>query len=259
MRMSTVSKNILTIAIAVLGLGAFLVLAEGVGGKSDAQKRLDALEAANTTTSMLVEDTTTTSTTTFVVDTTTSSTAPATVVTSAPATTPTTRRATTATTRRSGGGTATTAKRPKTTTTAAAPACPRANPPTNGATTEVSDNQSTFTLPGGSTSATPGPSATDPLSFLITATPKSGTTNNVTFKVTLQNHTSRTIRFPNGIKIRVKVTQDGSPDQTYDLSPQPPFTSMESCESDVFTATDATVLGSGTFTASATVDVDYGS
>jgi hypothetical protein len=246
MRMSTVSKNILTIAVAALALAAFLVLAEGVGGKSDAQKRLDALEAANTTTTAVVEETTTTTSTTVFVPDTTTTIAPVTVTTSTPATTPTTKKATTATTKKP--------TTPKTTTTAA-PACARVAPQTNGAVTESSDNQYSFTLPSGPTSAAPQPSASDQFSFTITASANSA--NNVHFSVTLQNHTSRTITFPGGINVHVKVSQSGSPDQTYDLA-KSTFTSMEPCETDLVQA-DATVLGSGSFVASGTVNLDYGS
>ncbi len=243
MRMSTISKNILTIAVAALALAAFIVLAEGVGGKSDAEKRLDALQSTSSTTEV-VEETTTTSTTTFVIETTTSLVPP---VTSPPA--PTT------TVKKTSGATTTTAKKTATTTTTAPPACPRANTPSPGPVHEISDNQSAFTLPGGSTSATPAASPTDQLSFLITATPRSGTTNTVDFKIRLENHTSRRIDFGNGIVIRITVTQSGAPDQTYDLSPQPAFKSMDSCEKDDLTASNATVLGSGSFTASAAVDL----
>ncbi|MBA2608037.1 MAG: hypothetical protein H0U92_03780 [Actinobacteria bacterium] len=247
MRMNTVSKNILTVLVAVLGLGAFLVLAEGIGGKSDAQKRLDALQAATTTTAFVEP---TTSTTFFAEETTTS--APAvTVTTGVPATTGTTKRPTTATTRRP---TATTTRRPATT---AAPTgrCTTNPPPQNGfRSDEPSDNQYSFTLPSGATSPDPIPSRSDPFSFTIKAT---GSGNSVHFAILLKNQTARTLTFPNGLRIIVTVSQSGSPNQTYALTSST-FTSMASCESDSITS-DATVLGSGSFQASATVEVDYGS
>ncbi len=249
MRINTVSKNILTVLVALLSLGAFLVLAEGIGGKSDAQKRLDALQAADTTTTTLVKPTT--STTFFAEETTTS--APAVTVTTGVPTTPApTTRPTTATTRRP---TATTTRRP-TTTAAPARRCTTNPPPQNGfRSDEPSDNQYSFTLPSGATSPDPNPSASDPFSFTIKATPTAP--NTVHLAILLKNQTARTLRFPNGLRITVTVSQSGSPNQTYALTSST-FTSMVPCESDRITS-DATVLGTGSFRASATVEVDYGS
>lgn len=241
MRMSTVSKNILTAAVAGLVFMAFVVLATR-GGNDDARNRLNALENATTTTTTAFKEPATTTTTEPFIDTTT--TEPVTITTSAPAPTPTTKKAPTATTAKP--------STPRSTTTTPSKSVP---PPHNGAGTEASDNQYSFTLPSGPTSAEPNPSASDPFSFTIKATPTNA--NEVHFTIQLQNHTSRTIRFPDGLRIIVTVSQSGAADQTYALTSST-FTSMAPGEKDTVQS-DGVVVGSGTFVASAICDVDYGS
>lgn len=241
MRISTGSKNILTAAVAALVFAAFVVLATR-GGNDDAKNRLNALENATTTTLRQPAITTTTEP---LVETTT--TEPVTATTSAPAPTPTTRRATTGTTAKR-----TTTTRRSSTATTASRSVP---PPHNGVGTEASDNQYSFTMPSGPTSPEPTASASDPFSFTIKATPTGA--GGVHFTIQLQNHTSRTISFPGGLRIIVTVSQAGSADQTYSLASST-FTSMAPGERDTVQS-DGVVVGSGSFVASATCDVDYGS
>ncbi|MEY2397329.1 MAG: hypothetical protein QOJ00_503 [Actinomycetota bacterium] len=247
MPMSNQSKNILTAAVALLAFAAFLVLATR-GNDTAAQKRLNALEASVTTTTAF-RDTTSTTATTFAPATTTTSIAVTVSAVPAPAPSPATtvKRRTTATTRKP---TTATTRRPTTATTAPPPA-----PPHNGVGQEASDNTYTFTLPSGPTSADPATSSTDPFSFTIKVTPGSG--NDVHFLIVLQNNTARTISFPNGLHLVVTISQPGSPDQAYSLASSS-FASMAPRERDSVTS-DGLVIGAGTFTASATCDVDYGS
>jgi len=253
MRMSPVTKNILVVLVAVLGFAAFVVLAEGVGGDSDAQDRLDALQA-NTTTTFFEEEPETTTTTFFVATTTT---APVTVTTAA-STTATTKKPTTATTKKP--TTATTVRR--TTTTAAPAGVPV---PHNGPGSEASDNKTVFVHNSNNTfdsSSTTPPAGPDPFTFTIKSEQGSGGITNdaasVKFIVTIKNHTARTVTFPGGLKIIVTVQKpnNGGPlTFTMDASSVANLAPNEG----VTVSSTTGISGMGQFEATATCDVDYGS
>ena len=240
-------KDILTVVVALVLLGGFLFLAEGLRKDKDDNARLAAIDNTTTSTTFEFEDTTTTTFPTIttippIILTTTSTTVrTATTV----KTTPTTKKPST-------GGTTATTKKPATPTTTA----PRPNPPFNGAGNETSDNSAQFTLPSTASPAITT-SETDPLSFLIQVVPRGSNTADIVVK--LRNNTNRTITFPGGLKITVTVAQQGVDPQTFVLA----AASQTSLEGNGFGLTissnGATILGSGTFTATAVMPVDYGS
>lgn len=238
MGMSIRTKNILTALVAVVLVGGFIFLAEGLKNNNDSD-RLAAIDDITTTT---VRRTTTTRPPT----TTTSTTlAPTTSTTEVPAVvTTTTIKATTKTTRAS---TATT--RRVTTTT---------RPSASGVHDEAADNQPvTFTRNAdGSIAHAKAPecpaTSSDPLCMLI------GTEDNVTLVVNLRNNTGRTISFPGG-NVRVNVTivgPDGS--RQYQIAP-PAGKEVATLGSGAglrlsASTSDFTVPGQYSFTATCTVD-----
>ena len=247
MRMSTVSKNILTIAVAALALAAFIVLAEGVGGKSDAQKRLDALQSTNTTTTEVVEDTTTTSTTTFVIETTTSLIPPVTVTTSAPPTTPTTKKATTATTKKPS-----TPKTTTTTTTVQGPTGQVDEKSEGSPGSFVRNSDGSYT--GAAASAC---SASDPFCFHFGSEAKSDPSR-ITIFAQLKNNTSKTITFPGGINISFVLHRPDGSSETITLADAGttdigPGVALKASATTTFPGTGQYTFDSGT------CRVDYGS
>jgi hypothetical protein len=107
--------------------------------------------------------------------------------------------------------------------------------------------------------------ATDPFAFIIKVvpTPNSSNPNSADITFAIKNNTAKTITFPGNLTVTVTITQAGSTQaQTYVLQPKDsngPVSSIAPGEKITSNPTTATVLGSGTFTASATCDVDYGS
>jgi hypothetical protein len=237
-------KDILTVVVALVLVGGFLFLAEGLRKDKNDNARLAAID--NTTTSTTFEETTTTTfpeiTTIPPIILTTTSTTVRTATTVK--TTPTTKKTT--------GGTTATTKKPTATTTSA----PRPNPPFNGAGQETSDNSAQFTLPSTASPAV-NTSETDPLSFLIQIVPKGA--NSADIVVKLRNNTGRTISFPGGLKITVTVAQQGAESQTFVLASASQTTLEGNGFGLTISSSGATILGSGTFTATAVMPVDYGS
>lgn len=240
-------KDILTVIVAVLAVGGFFFLAEGNRKDKDDNSRLAAINETTTT----VEETTTTSTTFPTV-----STQPA-IIFSTTSTTPTTVRTTvttaktTATTKKP--TTATTAKPATTTTTK-----PRPNPPHNGPGTESSDNQPAFTLGGDASPAAvlTNSGTSDPFFFQIRVVPTGG--SQVTLQAAIYNNTGRTVSFPGGVKITISITQNGV-SQLF-LLESPSDTSLQGGGYGIsLGGAGRTVTGTGSFTASATIPVDFGS
>lgn len=188
MGMSIRTKNILTALVAVVVVGGFIFVAEGLK-KDTKDDRLAAIENATTTTvkrtTTTREPTTTTSSTVL----STSTTSAASLTTTTVKKTTTTRASTTATTRRT-----------TTTVPSAAPV------PHDGPGTEASDNTATFTRNADGSFSTNGAAAcpsterTDPFCFNI------GTEGGISLVVEIRNNTARTIKFPNGsLKILVNL------------------------------------------------------
>lgn len=235
-------SNIALVVVAVLVFAGFVGLATKGGNKSN-----NDLLASETTTSF-VEETTTTgfTTTTFPIVATTQ---PIILTpTTVKSTTATTRRPTTATTKKP---TTATTRRPAATTTTAVPT------PHSGAFTEQADNS--VQLPPGSATL-PAPTPSDPFNFRLAAEVVSSAADSrqVKFHVVITNNTGKAISFPGGLKILIHVDRGSDPAVEFTLG-DTSVTSISPRESlDVKSGT-TTVLGSGTYTVTASVPVDYGS
>lgn len=246
--MNVRTQNILTVAVAIVFFGSFVILAEGIGG--DDHRRLDA-SATTTTAVTLPRVTTSQPPTTLVV-------VPSTVVTVAPSITPTTVR-TTVTTRRT---TATTQRRTSTTRSSSGTTATTVAAGPNGPATEASDNSAAFVHNSdGSTSesATPVPANAGALVFKITAQvlSASGTSAQVRFTVEITNQRGRRITFPGGMKVTLQITpSNGSPFNL--VMDAHEVAGLDNGEK-VTAGTTAPVEGYGSFTVNGSVDVDYGS
>lgn len=246
--MNVRTLNIVTVAVAVLLFGAFIILAEGIGGDDDDDNRLEAI--ATTTTAATLPRVTTTRPTTTIAP------VPSTVVTVAPFITPTTARPT-ATTRRSTATTRRTATTRPTGTTATTVA---SGP--NGRATEASDNTSSFTHNSdGTSSESNTPVSSNPGPFVFKITTKvlstSGTTAQVRFTVELTNQRGRRITFPDGLRVSLNVTpSNGAPFVLVMDAHEVTF--IDHGET-VTVATTAPVEGYGSYDVQGSVEVDYGS
>jgi hypothetical protein len=245
MGMSIRTKNILTAALAVVLVGGFIFLAEGLK-KDNKDDRLAAIENVTTTTvrrtTTTREPTTTTSTTALAVTTTTG--APAAVTT-------TTARKTT-----------TTKVTTKKTTTTAATSAPV---PHNGAGTESSDNTATFTRNGdGSYSTTVAPPCpeserTDPFCFHV------GSTGSLSLEVVIRNNTSRTITFPadaqgkRALKILVTVQNPNGTSTQFVLDASSLGATLGAHEGATIKSSAAQFADAGQYSFAASCEIDYGS
>lgn len=253
MGMSIRTKNILTALLAVVLVGGFVFLAEGLKS-DDKDDRLEAIENATTTTVRRTTTTrkpTTTTSSTIALSTTSTSTAAVTATTVRKTTT--TRASTTATTRR-------------TTTTAA--------PGPSGPSREASSNEVTLVHNSDGTFATassdPGPAR--PFAFTVKScvipTPgsdcatsgggASGDSMQVRFTVTVKNNTSRTISFgDDGLTIDVALQNPNGTTSQFVMN----ATSEKSLAPGAGLAISSTtsVTGIGSFKWTAACDIDFGS
>ncbi len=245
MGMSIRTKNILTALLAVVLVGGFIFLAEGL--KSDKKDdRLAAIEDVTTTTFRRT-------TTTRPVTTTTASTISATTTSlAAPVATTTTVKKTTTT-----RATTATSKKPSTTTTTPAP-------PHTGPGEETSDNTGTFTR--SSTGAysgnkVPACAATDP--FCVALGAEQGENGQVRLVVQLRNNTNRTVSFPGGLRISVYVRQPSGAERQFILDASGVQSLAPAGEPHGDDAVRVSSLTSfdevGDFQFTASVRVDYGS
>ena len=235
MGMSIRTKNILTVFLAVVILGGFIFLAEGLK-KDNKDDRLAAIENATTTT---VRRTTTTRE----VTTTTSSTVPSTTSSSALAVVTTTTVKKTTTTRA--------ATTPTTVSNFAA------IPHNGGPGTEASDNTGSFTRADSSITGARAPECvrtkTDPFCFQLGWINAGGK-----LEINLLNNTAREVKFPGGLQIIVTVNRPNNTQSQFSVGDKSVTTISSGEHLSVTSPAAGEFLDNGNYTFTATCNVDYG-